>query len=95
MSFRTARPLVAAVILIHCCAHGIPLDNFYTFGAGAADAALPPNDDDFSDPINLTQPAFRFFDEVSSAIFVSYNNYFRSKRGARSYGSMCIIRIDR
>ena len=74
MDFKTARPLlqlVAAVILIHCRAYGIPLGDFYTFGAGAADAALSSNDDDFSSPINLTQPAFRFFDAVHSAIFVS------------------------
>jgi len=77
MTFKTARPLlqlVAAVILIHCCAYGIPLDDFYTFGAGAADDALPPNDDGFSDPINLNQPGFRFFDEVHSSIFVSIFN---------------------
>jgi len=74
MSFKTARPLlqlVAAVILIHCCAYGIPLDDFYTFGASAVDAALPPNDDGFSNPINLPQPGFPFFDEVYSTIFVS------------------------
>ena len=77
MSFKTARPLlqlVAAVILIHCCAYGIPLDDFYIFGAGAADDALPRNDDSSSNPINLNQPGLRFFDEVHSSIFVSILN---------------------
>jgi len=63
--------LIAAVILIHRCAYSIPLDDFYTFGASTVDAALPPNDDGFSNPINLPQPGFPFFDEVYSTIFVS------------------------
>ncbi len=65
-----ALQLVAAVILIRSSAHGIPLEDFYSFGAVTGDAFLPPNDDGFSSPINLPNP-FPFFDEVYSTIFVS------------------------
>ena len=51
---------------------GIPLGSFYSFGVGAGDSSLGPNDDGSSPTITLSE-SFPFFDEDHSTIFVSSN----------------------
>ena len=49
----------------------VPLSSFYSFGSGANDTLLPPNDDGSSPNISLPAP-FLFFGTYYSTIFVSY-----------------------
>ena len=67
----TSRPTVLLVMFL--CSHsagGIPLADFYPFGAGTTDTLLFPNDDDSSPAVMLTLP-FPYFESDYTSIFVS------------------------
>ena len=64
------RVFILAVVL--CCGShisGVPLADFYPYGLDAGDSRLPPNDDESSPAVELSQP-FPFFDEEHTSLFV-------------------------
>ncbi len=69
--------LVAAVILIRSSAHGIPLEDFYSFGAGTGDDSFQPFGSTFSSNLTALNPEFPLYDAVYSTLFVSISVVFR------------------
>lgn len=74
VQIKRALALATSLALLLFCnnniAVGIPLEDFYSFGAAVGDTSLPPNDDGSSAPIMLTM-SFPFFDEDHTSLFVS------------------------
>ena len=64
---------LGVAILVACCGTAIciPLRDFFPFGSGQRDSALPRNDDSSSPAIDLSV-TFPYFDKNYRVVYVSY-----------------------
>ena len=67
-----AKCAVLVLVAVACVAQvgAVPLSTFYTFGSGAGDSALGPNDDGSSPQISIQ--SFPFFGRTVTSLWVSH-----------------------